>query len=63
MSHARRTDRDHEHDHDDRHPMLTPLVIDVIPEQTRAELEASIDEPLTVERGPAEWASDSGGDA
>ena len=62
MSHARRADRDHEHDHvrtddydgrddhADRHPALTPLVIDLIPEQTRAELEASIDEPLSVER-------------
>ncbi|EMA56461.1 hypothetical protein [Halococcus thailandensis] len=48
-------DREHEyrhdnHDHDDRHPALTPLVIDVIPDQTRAELEAVIDEPLAVER-------------
>lgn len=40
----------HDHDHDDRHPALTPLVIDVIPDQTRAELEAVIDEPLAVER-------------
>lgn len=52
-------DREHEHrhahtddhdDHDERHPALTPLVIDVIADQTRAELEASIDEPLTGER-------------
>jgi hypothetical protein len=62
-------DREHEsthaddHDHDDPHPALTPLVIDVIPDQTRAELEASIDEPLTVERGPARWDNESGGDA
>ena len=62
MSHARRADREYEHT-DDRHPMLTPLVIDLIPEQTRAEIEASIDEPLTIERGPAEWTSDSRGDA
>lgn len=43
-------DREHEHRHDDRHPALTPLVIDGIPDQTRAELKAVIDEPLTVER-------------
>jgi hypothetical protein len=44
MSHARRrADRD-------RHPALTSLVIDLIPDQTRAEIEASIDEPLSVER-------------
>jgi hypothetical protein len=45
---------DHEHartdDHDERHPALTPLVIDVIPDQTRTELEAVIDEPLAIER-------------
>jgi hypothetical protein len=35
---------------DDRDSVLAPLVIDVIPEQTRAELEASIDAPLAVER-------------
>jgi hypothetical protein len=35
---------------DDRDSVLAPLVIDVIPEQTRAELEASIDAPLVVER-------------
>lgn len=47
-------DREHEHahtgNHDDRHPALTPLVIDVIPDQTRAELEAVIDESLAVEQ-------------
>jgi hypothetical protein len=49
--------REHEHEHEhghahaDRHPALTPLVIDVISDQTRAELEASIDAPLTIERG------------
>jgi hypothetical protein len=37
-------------DHDDRDSVLAPLVIDVIPDQTRAELEASIDAPLAVER-------------
>jgi hypothetical protein len=37
-------------DDDDRDSVLAPLVIDVIPEQTRAELEASIDAPLAVER-------------
>ena len=41
---------DREHEHDDRHPALTPLVIDLIPDQTRAELEAVIDEPLAVQR-------------
>jgi hypothetical protein len=35
---------------DDRDSVLAPLVIDVIPEQTRAEIEASIDAPLAVER-------------
>jgi hypothetical protein len=63
---TREKDRSHTDSHDDeRHPALTPLVIDVIPDQTRAELEESIDEPLTVERGPASWesASESGGDA
>lgn len=39
------------------HPGLTPLVIDLIPEQTRAEIEATIDAPLTVERGPSAWES------
>ena len=63
-AHLNPTD-DREHDHDERHPALTPLVIDVIPDQTRAELEESISEPLTVERGLASWesASESGGDA
>jgi hypothetical protein len=56
MTYARRrADREHEYD---RHPALTPLVIDLIPDQTRAELEASIDEPLTVERGPTGWESE-----
>jgi hypothetical protein len=41
-------------DHDDRDSVLAPLVIDVIPEQTRAEIEASIDAPLVVER-EATW--------
>ncbi|WP_435078579.1 hypothetical protein [Halococcus sp. AFM35] len=55
MSHAHPNstyDREHEHEyrHDDRHPALTPLVIDLIPDQTRAELEAVIDESLAVER-------------
>jgi hypothetical protein len=44
-----RDDGDREHDAD-RHPGLTPLVIDVIGDQTRAELEESIDAPLVVER-------------
>jgi hypothetical protein len=39
--------REHDADH---HPGLTPLVIDVIPDQTQAELEESIDAPLVVER-------------
>ena len=59
MSHAHPGpvyDRDHEYD---RHPALMPLVIDVIPDQTRAELEASIDESLAVERGPAGWDSEN----
>jgi hypothetical protein len=43
---------DRARDHDERHPALTPLVIDVIPDQTRAELEAVIDESLAVERDP-----------
>lgn len=37
----------------DHHPGLTPLVIDLIPDQTRAELEASIGSPLSVERWPS----------
>jgi hypothetical protein len=37
-------------DDDDRDSVLAPLVIDVIPEQTRAEIEASINAPLAVER-------------
>ena len=45
---------DHEYRHDERHPALTPLVIDLIPDQTRTELEAVIDEPLAIERG-AVW--------
>lgn len=44
-----RDDRDREHDAD-RHPGLTPLVIDLIGDQTQAELEESIDAPLVVER-------------
>jgi hypothetical protein len=58
MSHVHplsRDDRGREHEHDhahaDRHPALTPLIIDIIPDQTRAELEESINAPLTVERG------------
>jgi hypothetical protein len=39
-----------EYEHDERHPALTPLVIDLIPDQTHAELEESIDAPLVVER-------------
>jgi hypothetical protein len=55
MSHAHPNstydrDREHKYRHDDRHPALTPLVIDLIPDQTRAELEAVIDEPLAIER-------------
>ena len=53
MSHAHPNstyDREHKYRHDDRHPALTPLVIDLIPDQTRAELEAVIDESLAVER-------------
>ena len=55
MSHAHPNstydhDREHEYRHDNHHPALTPLVIDLIPDQTRAELEAVIDEPLSVER-------------
>lgn len=42
------------------HPGLTPLVIDLIPAQTRAEIEASIDAPLTVERGQSAWESEDG---
>lgn len=41
------------------HPGLTPLVIDLIPDQTRAEIEATIDAPLTVERGPSAWESEN----
>lgn len=41
---------DHEYRHDNHHPALTPLVIDLIPDQTRTELEAVIDEPLAIER-------------
>ena len=69
MSYARHSttreqDNRHTDDHEnDRHPALTPLVIDVIPDQTRAELEASLDEPLAVERGPAGFDAESGGDA
>ena len=61
---TREQDRSDDHDrgYDERHPALTPLVIDVIPDQTRAELEESIDEPLTVERGTGwESVSESGG--
>lgn len=53
----------------DRHPGLTPLVIDLIPDQTRAEIEATIDAPLSVERWPSETgteppaAPDTGGEA
>lgn len=43
-------EHDREDVDDDRDSVLAPLVIDVIPEQTRAEIEASIDEPLVVER-------------
>ena len=55
MSHAHLNptydrDREYEYRHDDRRPALTPLVIDLIPDQTRAELEAVIDKPLAVER-------------
>jgi hypothetical protein len=51
MSHAHpRADREYDHDHANQHPALTPLVIDVIPDQTQAELEESIDAPLVVER-------------
>ena len=53
MSYAHSTptdDREHEYRHENHHPALTPLVIDLIPDQTRAELEAVIDEPLSVER-------------
>lgn len=42
------------------HPGLTPLVIDLIPDQTRAEIEATIDAPLTIERGPSGWESENG---
>jgi hypothetical protein len=41
------------------HPGLTPLVIDLIPDQTRSEIEATIDAPLTVERGPSAWESEN----
>jgi hypothetical protein len=43
-------EHDREDVDDDRDSVLAPLVIDVIPEQTRAEIEASIDAPLVVER-------------
>jgi hypothetical protein len=46
-------EHDREDGDDDRDSVLAPLVIDVIPEQTRAEIEASIDEPLAVEREAA----------
>ena len=42
---------------------LTPRVIELIPERKRAEIEAAIDAPLTVERRPAGWDSESGGEA
>lgn len=42
------------------HPGLTPLVVDLIPDQTRAELEATIDAPLAIERGPSERESGTG---
>jgi hypothetical protein len=41
------------------HPGLSPLVIDLIPDQTRAEIEATIDAPLTIERGPSAWESEN----
>lgn len=43
----------------DRHPGLTPLVIDLIPDRTRAEIEATIDSPLSVERWPSGWENRS----
>jgi hypothetical protein len=46
-------EHDREDVDDDRDSVLAPLVIDVIPEQTRAEIEASIDAPLAVEREAA----------
>lgn len=46
----------HEYDHDSP---LTPLVIDLLPDQTQAELEAVIDEPLAVER-EAVWDTREG---
>lgn len=46
MSRTRLPDgRDHA-----RHPALISLVIDLIPDETRAEIETAIDAPLVVER-------------